>query len=124
MGMRAVGIFMAILALTASAAMMEQSGFNDHIGMNPDTGVREDHVDDVSLKDDDVSTNPDVTDYLGFAADAIGYFLNIVILLNPTRAGLVNVGFPEWFIFPIMNLVVRPLYYLSAVQIIRGVVLE
>ncbi|WP_435360395.1 hypothetical protein [Haloarchaeobius sp. DFWS5] len=124
MGMRAVSIFMFILCLSASSYWMNHSGMNDHMGVSKDTGLQDD-IEEVDQSDEGFSSNvPDVADYLGYAVTAVKSFVNIFIVLGPIETAFKNVGFPGWLVFPVMNLVLRPIYTLAGVQMIRGVMVE
>jgi len=124
MGARAIGVFIFILCLSASSFMMTNSGMSAELGVNPETSVA-DGIQDTSANQSQFESNrPDVADYLGYAVAAVGYFLDIFIVLGPIESALRNVGFPEWFTFPIINLVTRPIYWLAGVQMIRGVFVE
>jgi len=126
MGARAVGVFLFILCLSASASMMNGSGMSGVLGVSPETGIGDDINDTIANQSQEQfeSNRPDVADYLGYAVAAVGYFLDIFVVLGPVESGLRNIGFPKWFVFPVMNLVTRPIYYLAAVQMIRGVMVE
>jgi hypothetical protein len=124
MGARAVGVFLFILCLSASASMMNGSGMSEVLGVSPDTGIDDDINDTVADQSEFESNRPDVADYLGYAVAAVGYFLDIFVVLGPVESALRNIGFPDWFVFPVMNLVTRPIYYIAAVQMIRGVMVE
>ena len=124
MGMRAVTILMLILCLNASAFMLDASGMNGVIGVNPDTGLTDDVQEFDRSAGEFESAGSGIGDYLGFTVAAVGYFVDAFVLLGATESAFLIVGFPEWLVWPMMNLVIRPIYTLAGIQVIRGVVLE
>jgi hypothetical protein len=127
MAMRAVRILIFILAMNSIAFMMNASGFNDHVGMSPETGLSDDiqQFDRTGEDEGFDSSGADVTDYLGFAVAAVKYFVVGFALLGATETALHNIGiFPWWVIFPVMNFLLRPVWTLAGIEVIRGVVLE
>jgi hypothetical protein len=126
MGARAIGVFLFILCLSASATMMNGSGMSSVLGVSPDTGIEDDVNNTIANQSQEEfeSNRPDVADYLGYAVSGVTYFLDIFVVLGPVESALRNIGFPKWFVFPVMNLVTRPIYFLAAFQMIRGVMVE
>lgn len=125
MAVRAVQIMVIILAMNSMAFMMSASGFNDQIGVSPEVGMS-DEIEKFDQSDGGFSsTGADVGDYLGFTVAAVSYFVKGFVLLGATETALNNIGiFPQWVIFPVMNFILRPIWTLAGIQIIRGVVLE
>jgi hypothetical protein len=124
MGMRAVTILLLILSLNASAFMLAESGMNDVIGVSPDTGLTNQTQDFDRTDDGFESVGSGIGDYLGFTVAAVGYFVDAFVLLGATESAFLIVGFPRWLVWPMMNLVIRPIWTLAGIQVIRGVVLE
>jgi len=127
MAMRAVQIMLIILSMNSMAFMMSASGFNDQMGMNPDLGLSDDiqQFDRTGPEEGFSSDGADVSDDLGFTVAAVTYFVKGFILLGATDTALRNIGIiPEWVIFPVMNFILRPIWTLAGIQVIRGVVFE
>ena len=125
MAMRAVQILVLILAMNSMAFMMDASGFNNEIGVSPETGLSDD-IEEFDQSDQGFdSEDADITDYLGFTVAAVSYFVKSFALLGATETALNNIGIiPNWVIFPVMNFIIRPIWTLAGIQVIRGVVFE
>ena len=118
---RAIGIFFLILSLNASFYMMGASGMNDVMGVNPDTGGLSDSVEQFDKSQEHFSgTDRSIGDYLGFTISAVTDFIVMFGMLGALESAFYTIGFPDWFVFPLMNFVARPIYTLAAIQIIRG----
>jgi len=124
MGMRAVTILIVILCLNTSAVVMDLSEMNGVVGVSPDTGLS-DEVQQFDQSEGELeSAGSGIGDYLGFTVAAVGYFIDSFVLLGATESAFITVGFPRWMVWPVMNLVIRPIYTLAAIQLIRGVLIE
>lgn len=124
MGMRMVTIMLFILSLNTSAMYLELSGMNDHMGVSPHIGV-EDEIEQFDKAGETFeSAGTGIGDYLGFTVAAVTYFAKSFVLLGATEGAFLNVGFPRWLVFPIMNFILRPIWTWGGIQMIRGVVFE
>lgn len=124
MGMRAITVLIIIMSGTTMGVWMDLSGFNNQIGVDPDLGLS-DEVDQFDQTDSKLtSRDAGVSDYLGFTVAAVEYFIVGVVLLGAFENALYIIGFPGWFVFPAMNFMIRPIYALALMQIIRGVIYE
>lgn len=125
MGMRAVSVLILIMSANVMGVWMDLSGFNDHMGVERDLGLS-DEIEQFDKSDSDDLTSRDagVSDYLGFTVSAIEYLVVGVVLLGAFENALYVVGFAAWFVTPIMWFLVRPIYFLAILQVLRGVVLE
>lgn len=124
MGMRMVKIMILILALNSSAIWMNASGFSDHLGVEHQTGL-EDEIKQFDRSGEGfVSSDASVSDYLGFTVAALKYIFVSFIWLGATESAMYSVGFPGWFVFPLINFVARPIWTLGGIQLLRGVIAE
>lgn len=124
MGMRAISVLIIIMSATTMGVWMDVSGFNDHMGVDPDLSLS-DEVQQFDQSDSELtSRDAGVSDYLGFTVAAVEYFVVGVVLIGAFENSLYIIGFPQWVVFPVMNFMIRPIYFLALVQIVRGVVYE
>lgn len=125
MGMRAITVLILIMSANVMGVWMDLSGFNDQLGVERDLGLSDD-IEEFDKSDDDSLTSRDagVSDYLGFTVSALQYLVVGVLLLGAFENALYVVGFPAWFIVPVMYGLLRPIYFLAILQILRGVVGE
>ncbi len=123
MGMRMIQMMLLIFCMTTSATWMEVSGMNDHMGVDPGTSLG----DQVKAFDKSAETfesrGGGVGDYLGFTVSAVLYLVDAYILLGPLGDAL-RVVLPAWVVWPPMTFVVRPIWTIGIIQVIRGSVFE
>jgi hypothetical protein len=118
-----VTIMLLIFSMNVSATWMELSGMNDHMGVNPDTGLSDEIKKFDKSGSQFQSRGSGIGDYLGFTVAAVTYFVDSFVLLGPTGDAL-QVALPGWVVVPVMTFVVRPIWTLGGLQLIRGVVIE
>lgn len=125
MAMRAVTVLILIMSANVMGVWMDASGFNDQIGVERDLGLSDD-IREFDQSDADSLTSRDagVSDYLGFTVSALQYLVVGIALLGSMETALYVVGFPSWFVFPVMMFLIRPIYFLAILQVLRGVVFE
>lgn len=117
MSTRAAGIIVAVLAFTAAGTMLNQSGMAGVMGNQCSTTELGDAVGGI-----EVPGTGDGEDSL--AVTAIIGFTDFLVFLGPFERALWCLYLPEWFTWPAMNLVIRPLYAFAGLQLARGVILE
>lgn len=123
MGMRMVTIMLLIFCMTTSATWMELSGMNDHMGVDPGTGLTDGVSEFDKTGEQFESRGGGVGDYLGFTVAALTYLLDAYVLLGPTGDAL-RVVLPGWIVWPLMTFLVRPIWTLGGIQMLRGSVYE
>lgn len=114
MSTRAAGIIMVVLAFSASGAMLNQSGMAGVLGNQCSTAEFGDQVGTIDIPE------------IGQDSIALTMLTGITdfIILGPFERALRCIGFPEWFTWPVVNAIARPLYALALYQLGRGVVIE
>lgn len=124
MGVRAVSVLILIMSATVMGAWMDLSGYNDQIGVERDLGLADD-IEEFDQSDSELtSRDAGISDYLGFTVAAVKYIVVGVLLLGAMEQALYIVGFPSWFVVPLMYFAIRPIYFLAIVEVLRGVVIE
>jgi len=123
MGMRMITAMLLIFCMTTSATWMEVSGMNSHMDIEPGTNLGDSVKEFDKSGDQFESRSGGIGDYLGFTVAAVTYLVDAYVLLGPTGDAL-RVALPGWVVWPLMTFVVRPIWTLGGIQMIRGSVYE
>jgi hypothetical protein len=111
---------MLVISFAVAGAIMGGSGLSDAIGVDKATGLQDD-ADQLREKTDRFSADrgSSSSSFLGFTASAVGAIVGMLKWSLMLPAVLINIGFPEWFAFPIA-IPIQLVNYVGVYQIIRG----
>ena len=123
MGMRMISIMLLIFSMTTMSVWMDVSGMNDHMGVDPGTTLGDNVREFDKSGEQFESRGGGIGDYLGFTVAAFTYLIDAYVLLGPTGDAL-QIVLPRWVVWPLMTFIVRPIWTLGGIQMLRGSVYE
>lgn len=108
-----------LISMAVSGALLAGSGFNDHVGVQRQSGTDqllgqpEKQIDDVANNGTDRQTQ--TLGAIGFLKKAVGMFIASITWSLLFPAALTNVGFPVWFAAPVGT----PIMFINWVGLFR-----